>query len=184
MSDSDGQVQDPKTDDSGTASVDLSKYVPVAEFLKVKEAAQTAAEAVEKMKQEQAEEARKREEAAMTAEEKAAAAMKERDILAEKLTGLEQQRKADEEARQKKLLEKIPEDKREKYKAFSVNQLEILVDEFEQLTSGAGVPGGKPGSDDGGEFGGYSSWTEYAQKDPAGAAKDMAKAGSQGIPWG
>ena len=186
MSDSDGQVQDPKPDESGTASaeVDLKKYAPIAEFLKVKEVAQAATRELEQLKQEQAEEARKRQEAAMSAEEKAAAAMKERDILAEKLTGIEQQAKADAEARQAKLLAKIPEDKREKYKEFSVNQLEILVDEFEQLTQGAGLPGGKPGGDAGGEYGGYSSWTEYAQKDPAGAAKAMAVSGSQSIPWG
>jgi hypothetical protein len=80
----------------------------------------------------------------------------------EKYDTLVNQRKA-------KLLERLPEDKRETFKNKDLDVLEFMAD---QLNSKPSEPSARNlvGTKNQ-EFGGYSSWQEFAIKDPKGASK-------------
>ena len=80
----------------------------------------------------------------------------------EKYEGLVEQRRS-------KLLERIPEDKRETFKNKDLDVLEFMA---EQLNSKPSEPSARNlvGTKNQ-EFGGYSSWQEFAIKDPKGASK-------------
>ena len=80
----------------------------------------------------------------------------------EKYDTLVNQRKA-------KLLERLPEDKRETFKNKDLDVLEFMAD---QLNSKPSEPSARNlvGTKNT-EFGGYSSWQEFAIKDPKGASK-------------
>ena len=80
----------------------------------------------------------------------------------EKYEGLVEQRRT-------KLLERIPEDKRETFKNKDLDVLEFMVDELKSKPSepsARNLVGTKNQ-----EFGGYGSWQEFAIKDPEGATK-------------
>tara|TARA_R100001530_G_scaffold100041_1_gene69544 strand:+ start:235 stop:783 length:549 start_codon:yes stop_codon:yes gene_type:complete len=70
------------------------------------------------------------------------------------------------EQRKNKLLEKLPEEKREEFGNLPINSLEFMVDQLKpksQEPSARNLVGTKNT-----EFGGYSSFAEWAQKDPKG----------------
>ena len=80
----------------------------------------------------------------------------------DKYEGLVEQRKS-------KLLERLPEDKRETFKNKDLDVLEFMVSELKTKTqepSARNLVGTKDT-----EFGGYGSWQEFAIKDPKGASK-------------
>ena len=80
----------------------------------------------------------------------------------EKYEGLVEQRRT-------KLLERLPEDKRETFKNKDLDVLEFMVSELKSKpseVSARNLVGTKNQ-----EFGGYGSWQEFAVKDPEGASK-------------
>ena len=71
--------------------------------------------------------------------------------------------------RRSKLLERLPEDRRETFKNKDLDVLEFMVSELKSKpsdVSARNLVGTKNH-----EFGGYSSWQEFAIKDPKGASK-------------
>jgi hypothetical protein len=73
------------------------------------------------------------------------------------------------EQRRTKLLERLPEDRRETFKNKDLDVLEFMVSELKSKpsdVSARNLVGTKNQ-----EFGGYGSWQEFAIKDPEGASK-------------
>ena len=97
-----------------------------------------------------------------TLAEKYEAQVNELSPFKDKYEGLVNQRKA-------KLLERLPEDKRETFKNKDLDVLEFMT---EQLKSKPSEPSARNlvGTKNQ-EFGGYGSWQEFAIKDPKGASK-------------
>ena len=83
------------------------------------------------------------------------------------------------EQRKSKLLERLPEDKRETFKNKDLDVLEFMVSELKTKTqepSARNLVGTKNT-----EFGGYSSYSEWASKDPDGYQKANNKLAGQNI---
>ena len=97
-----------------------------------------------------------------TLAEKYEAQVNELNPFKEKYETLVDQRKS-------KLLERLPEDKRETFKNKDLDVLEFMAD---QLNSKPSEPSARNlvGTKNQ-EFGGYGSWQEFAIKDPKGASK-------------
>ena len=97
-----------------------------------------------------------------TLAEKYEAQVNELNPFKEKYEGLVEQRRS-------KLLDRLPEDKRETFKNKDLDVLEFMAD---QLNSKPSEPSARNlvGTKNQ-EFGGYSSWQEFAIKDPKGATK-------------
>ena len=153
-------------------SVDLSKFVPVAEFLSYKkkvEAFETAEE--------------KRKEREMSAEQRAVKLEKEKAELEESL--LKKNAVLDDivTSTRNKLIAQLPEDRQERVKDWPVEQLETYVSDFTELNAGKGIPGGKPGTSEVGEYGGYESFSEWANKDPEGYREYRNSESRQKIVW-
>ena len=84
--------------------------------------------------------------------------------------------------RRSKLLERIPEDKRETFKNKDLDVLEFMVDELKTKTqepSARNLVGTKNT-----EFGGYSSYSEWATKNPDDYQKSNNKLAGQNITIG
>ncbi len=97
-----------------------------------------------------------------TLAEKYEAQVNELSPFKDKYEGLVNQRKS-------KLLERLPEDRRETFKNKDLDVLEFMVDELKSKPSepsARNLVGTKNQ-----EFGGYGSWQEFAIKDPKGATK-------------
>ena len=97
-----------------------------------------------------------------TLAEKYEAQVNELNPFKEKYETLVDQRKS-------KLLERLPEDKRETFKNKDLDVLEFMVSELKSKpseVSARNLVGTKNQ-----EFGGYGSWQEFAIKDPEGASK-------------
>jgi len=162
----------------------------IAESKKYRQRAQQAEEKmaafeseIAELKEAQAKAEREKKEKEMSAEERAAELAKDRDALAEKLTSVQSQMKAYEDQQRERLLSVLPDDRKEKVKDWPLQQLDVYVNDFNEL-QGAGIPGGKPaGSPKGGEFGGYSSWTEFMTRDPENARKALAEENRKEINW-
>ena len=93
----------------------------------------------------------------------------------EKYEGLVEQRRT-------KLLERLPEDKRETFKNKDLDVLEFMVSELKTKTqepSARNLVGTKNT-----EFGGYTSFAEWAEKDPIGYASNNTSSGAKGIKIG
>lgn len=161
-----------KEGESNHETVDLEKFVPVAEFLSVKKKLENF---------EKSETERKSKE--MTAEQRALEYEKENAALKESLQGIQAKFKAQEEATREKLLAKLPEDRRARVEGWPVSAVETYVSDFIEL-SGKGIPGAKPGSSAVGDHGGFGSYSEWAQKDPEGYAKHRQEEERQTITWG
>ena len=97
-----------------------------------------------------------------TLAEKYEAQVNELNPFKEKYEGLVEQRRS-------KLLDRLPEDKRETFKNKDLDVLEFMAD---QLNSKPSEPSARNlvGTKNQ-EFGGYGSWQEFAIKDPKGASK-------------
>ena len=86
------------------------------------------------------------------------------------------------EQRRKKLLDKIPEDKRETFKNKDLDVLEFMVSELKTKTqehSARNLVGTKNT-----EFGGYASFAEWAEKDPIGYESQNSTSTGKGIKVG
>lgn len=159
--------------------VDLSKYVPVANHIEAKKKLELAEKQLAAFNEAE----QKRKEQEMTAEQRAMELEKQNSTLNETL--LKTQAKMDDfmNGVRTDLLNKLPEDRQARVKDWDVEQLKTYVDDFTELNAGKGIPGGKPGTTEVGDHGGYNSYTEWAQKDPAGYAKHRQKEGRDNIVW-
>ena len=84
--------------------------------------------------------------------------------------------------RRSKLLERLPEDKRETFKNKDLDVLEFMVSELKpkaQEPSARNLVGTKNT-----EFGGYASFAEWAEKDPIGYASQNSSNSAKGIKLG
>ena len=84
--------------------------------------------------------------------------------------------------RRSKLLERLPEDKRETFKNKDLDVLEFMVSELKtknQEPSARNLVGTKNT-----EFGGYASFAEWAEKDPIGYSSQNTSNSSKGIKVG
>ena len=110
-----------------------------------------------------------------TLAEKYEAQVNELNPYKEKYEGLVEQRR-------NVLLERLPEDKRETFKNKDLDVLEFMVSELKTKTqepSARNLVGTKNT-----EFGGYSSFAEWAEKDPIGYASNNTSSGAKGIKIG
>ena len=153
--------------DSGAENVtqDNAQNEFIAESKKYRKRAQDAENRLanlEKQLETQANTKLKEKEEYKTLAEKYEAQVNDLNPYKEKYEGLVEQRR-------KKLLDKIPEDKRETFKNKDLDVLEFMT---EQLNSKPSEPSARNlvGTKNQ-EFGGYSSWQEFAIKDPKGASK-------------
>ena len=124
--------------------------------------AETRLASLEKQLQSQENAKLKEKEEFKTLAEKYEAQVNELSPFKEKYEGLVEQRR-------NVLLERLPEDKRETFKNKDLDVLEFMVSELKTKTqepSARNLVGTKNQ-----EFGGYSSWQEFAIKDPKGASK-------------
>ena len=153
--------------ENGTENVtqDNAQNEYIAESKKYRKRAQDAENRLanlEKQLETQQNQKLKEKEEYKTLAEKYEAQVNELNPFKEKYEGLVEQRR-------KKLLDKIPEDKRETFKNKDLDVLEFMT---EQLKSKPSEPSARNlvGTKNQ-EFGGYGSWQEFAIKDPKGASK-------------
>ena len=158
------QVSNEAVADSGAENVtqDLAQNEFIAESKKYRKRAQEAeTKLADLQKQLQAQETAKlkEKEEYKTLAEKYEAQVNELSPYKEQYEGYVEQRKG-------KLLESIPEEKRQEFGKLPLNSLEFMVD---QLKPKASEPSARNlvGTKNT-EFGGYSSFVEWAQKDPKG----------------
>ena len=110
-----------------------------------------------------------------TLAEKYEAQVNELNPYKEKYEGIVEQRRG-------VLLERLPEDKRETFKNKDLDVLEFMVSELKTKTqepSARNLVGSKNT-----EFGGYSSFAEWAEKDPIGYASQNTTNSAKGIKLG
>lgn len=121
-------------------------------------------------------------------EAKRVKAGKAEEVIAElkgQLGEYQQQAEAFQKAQAQRLdalREKLPEDKRDKYAHIvDVNLLESLVDDL--ANTGGGGPSDRPAVPKE-DFGGYGSYTEWANKDMKGYSEYMKAESETAIKWG
>ena len=166
--------------DSGTENVtqDNAQNEYIAESKKYRKRAQDAENRLAELnkKLESQENAKlKQKEEYKTLAEKYEAQVNELNPFKEKYETLVDQRRS-------KLLERIPEDKRETFKNKDLDVLEFMVDELKTKTqepSARNLVGTKNT-----EFGGYSSYSEWATKNPDDYQKSNNKLAGQNITIG
>ena len=166
--------------DNGTENVtqDNAQNEYIAESKKYRKRAQDAANKLAKLNKqlESQENAKlKEKEEFKTLAEKYEAQVNELSPFKEKYEGLVEQRR-------NVLLERLPEDKRETFKNKDLDVLEFMVSELKTKTqepSARNLVGTKNT-----EFGGYSSFAEWAEKDPIGYASNNISSGAKGIKIG
>ena len=161
------QVSNETVVEQGTENVtqDNAQNEYIAESKKYRKRAQDAENRLAELnkKLESQENAKlKQKEEYKTLAEKYEAQVNELNPFKEKYEGLVEQRRS-------KLLDRLPEDKRETFKNKDLDVLEFMA---EQLNSKPSEPSARNlvGTKNQ-EFGGYSSWQEFAVKDPEGASK-------------
>tara|TARA_R110002110_G_scaffold219905_1_gene433854 strand:+ start:207 stop:740 length:534 start_codon:yes stop_codon:yes gene_type:complete len=153
--------------DSGTNGVtqELAQNEYIAESKKYRKRAQDAENQLNNLQKQletQENTKLKQKEEYKTLAEKYEAQVNELNPYKEKYEGLVDQRRT-------KLLDRLPEDKRETFKNKDLDVLEFMVTELKSKPSqpsARNLVGTKNT-----EFGGYSSWQEFAVKDPKGATK-------------
>ena len=166
--------------DSGTENVtqDNAQNEYIAESKKYRKRAQDAENRLAELNKqlESQENAKlKQKEEYKTLAEKYEAQVNELNPFKEKYETLVNQRKS-------KLLERLPEDKRETFKNKDLDVLEFMVSELKTKTqepSARNLVGTKNT-----EFGGYGSFAEWAEKDPIGYASQNSTNSAKGIKLG
>jgi len=161
------QVPNEAVADSGTENVvqNVAQSEHIAESKKYRKRAQdaeTQLSNLQKQLETQENTKLKQKEEYKTLAEKYEAQVNELNPYKEKYEGLVDQRRT-------KLLDRLPEDKRETFKNKDLDVLEFMVTELKSKPSqpsARNLVGTKNT-----EFGGYSSWQEFAVKDPKGASK-------------
>lgn len=94
----------------------------------------------------------------------------DKDSVVNKLANENEALKGYQESRRETLLSLLPESDRDIYSGLELINLEKHVDKLKQKQS-VTIDGSTPTREGQGDFGGYSSRTEYATKDPEGYAK-------------
>ena len=166
--------------DSGTENVtqDNAQNEYIAESKKYRKRAQDAETKLANLQKqlESQENAKlKQKEEYKTLAEKYEAQVNELSPFKDKYEGLVEQRKS-------KLLERLPEDKRETFKNKDLDVLEFMVSELKTKTqepSARNLVGTKNT-----EFGGYGSFAEWAEKDPIGYESQNRSNSAKGIKLG
>ena len=161
------QVSNETVVEQGTENVtqEVAQNEYIAESKKYRKRAQDAENRLanlEKQLETQANTKLKEKEEYKTLAEKYEAQVNDLNPYKEKYEGLVEQRRS-------KLLDRLPEDKRETFKNKDLDVLEFMT---EQLKSKPSEPSARNlvGTKNQ-EFGGYGSWQEFAIKDPKGASK-------------
>ena len=174
------QVSNEAVADSGAENVtqDLAQNEFIAESKKYRKRAQEAeTKLADLQKQLQAQETAKlkEKEEYKTLAEKYEAQVNELSPYKEQYEGYVEQRKG-------KLLESIPEEKRQEFGKLPLNSLEFMVD---QLKPKASEPSARNlvGTKNT-EFGGYASYAEWAEKDPIGYSSQNSSSSGKGIKVG
>jgi len=161
------QVPNEAVVDQGTENVvqEVAQNEHIAESKKYRKRAQDAETQLNNLQKQldsQENTKLKQKEEYKTLAEKYEAQVNELNPYKEKYEGLVDQRRT-------KLLDRLPEDKRETFKNKDLDVLEFMVTELKSKPSqpsARNLVGTKNT-----EFGGYSSWQEFAVKDPKGASK-------------
>ena len=167
-------VNNPSTEASKNNDVPYDRFQEVNaqknEYKKQMEAMQTQLNEIE------ASNAKSREEKMMKNEEYKTL-IAEKDAQISRLTEVETQWNTFQEETRTSLMDKLPEGKREFGEGMDLAKLQKYVDaEVQAVNPNAGkTTSQRQGvTPNGGEFGGYSSWAEFAMKDPKGAEAAIA----------
>ena len=114
-------------------------------------------------------------EAKMVENEEFKALLAEKDATISKLTEVQTQWNTYQEETRTNLMDKLPENKREFADGMDLSKLQKFVEtEVQAVNPNAGkTNSSRQGVNPSGEFGGYSSWAEFAMKDPKGAEKAL-----------
>ena len=174
------QVSNETVVEQGTENVtqDNAQNEYIAESKKYRKRAQDAENKLanlEKQLETQQNQKLKEKEEYKTLAEKYEAQVNELNPFKEKYETLVDQRRS-------KLLERLPEDKRETFKNKDLDVLEFMVSELKpkaQEPSARNLVGTKNT-----EFGGYASFAEWAEKDPIGYASQNSSNSAKGIKLG
>jgi len=170
----DNAVNNPTTEGSKNNDVPYDRFQEVnAQKNDWKSQAETA---MSKLKEYEAEQAKARE-AKMVQNEEYKTLLAEKDAEIAKLTEVSNQWNNYQEETRASLMEKLPEDKRQFGEGMDLTKLQKFVDtEVQSVNPNAGKTNSQRQgvNPSGGEFGGYSSWAEFAMKDPKGAEAAIA----------
>lgn len=170
----DNAVNNPTTEGSKNNDVPYDRFQEVnAQKNDWKSQAETA---MSKLKEYEAEQAKARE-AKMVQNEEYKTLLAEKDAEIAKLTEVSNQWNNYQEETRTSLMEKLPEDKRQFGEGMDLTKLQKFVDtEVQSVNPNAGKTNSQRQgvNPSGGEFGGYSSWAEFAMKDPKGAEAAIA----------
>ena len=114
-------------------------------------------------------------EAKMVENEEFKTLLAEKDATISKLTEVQTQWNTYQEETRTNLMDKLPENKREFADGMDLSKLQKFVEtEVQAVNPNAGkTNSSRQGVNPSGEFGGYSSWAEFAMKDPKGAEKAL-----------
>ena len=114
-------------------------------------------------------------EAKMVENEEFKALLAEKDATISKLTEVQTQWNTYQEETRTNLMDKLPENKREFADGMDLSKLQKFVEtEVQAVNPNAGkTNSSRQGVSPSGEFGGFSSWAEFAMKDPKGAEKAL-----------
>ena len=174
------QVSNETVVEQGTENVtqEVAQNEYIAESKKYRKRAQDAENKLsnlEKQLESQQNQKLKEKEEYKTLAEKYEAQVNDLNPYKDKYEGLVEQRR-------NVLLERLPEDKRETFKNKVLDVLEFMVSELKTKTqepSARNLVGTKNT-----EFGGYTSFAEWAEKDPIGYASNNTSSGAKGIKIG
>tara|TARA_Y100001938_G_scaffold37132_2_gene51284 strand:- start:797 stop:1363 length:567 start_codon:yes stop_codon:yes gene_type:complete len=170
----DNAVNNPTTEGSKNNDVPYDRFQEVnTQKNDWKSQAETA---MSKLKEYEAEQAKARE-AKMVQNEEYKTLLAEKDAEIAKLTEVSNQWNNYQEETRTSLMEKLPEDKRQFGEGMDLTKLQKFVDtEVQSVNPNAGKTNSQRQgvNPSGGEFGGYSSWAEFAMKDPKGAEAAIA----------
>ena len=174
------QVSNETVVEQGTENVtqEVAQNEYIAESKKYRKRAQDAENKLsnlQKQLESQQNQKLKEKEEYKTLAEKYEAQVNELNPYKDKYEGLVEQRR-------NVLLERLPEDKRETFKNKDLDVLEFMVSELKTKTqepSARNLVGTKNT-----EFGGYSSFAEWAEKDPIGYSSQNTSNSSKGIKVG
>ena len=174
------QVPNEAVVDNGTENVvqEVAQNEHIAESKKYRKRAQDAETQLNNLQKQldsQENNKLKQKEEYKTLAEKYEAQVNELNPFKEKYEGLVEQRRT-------KLLERLPEDKRETFKNKDLDVLEFMVSELKPTVSepaARNLVGTKNT-----EFGGYSSFADWAEKDPIGYEAQNSTTKSRGIKVG
>ena len=180
----DNAVNNPSTEASKTNEVPYDRFQEVnAQKNQYKEQVETMQT---KLNEIEASNAKAREEKMMKNEEYKTL-IAEKDAQISKLTDVSNQWNTYQEETRASLMEKLPEEKRQFGEGMDLSKLQKFVEtEVQAVNPNAGKTNSQRQgvNPNGGEFGGYSSMAEWAEKDPIGYTAQNQSPNSKGIVLG